>query len=175
MNKITLNNFNKIKSFFKELNFFDDMFLKWLENKISFSRNVDLCGVLKNEIILPYPNSVDNYINCIDIICDAYRLYLKRKKQIVDDFYLNTLKESIKRIYITENANDYYNLKYNKNISKNIDNYKKEELVGIALSFLISEEYESVRIFLVPDKYYFDKDAAKEKIKFELTYNYNIK
>ncbi len=171
----------KIITFLEKLCFFDRKFIDYMEDRVKFVRklndNLNNCIVnFKNEkmhdinLILPYPNSHDNFILCIEGFCEAYVYYLIKRKVNVDNNYLETLKESVKRIYIEENFRIDTIRSRDKKILKSLKRLNDEQIIGLALSFEISNGYMNTGCFIIPDEYFFDSDKALEYAEIELNY-----
>lgn len=173
--------YSRIITFLEKLCFFDKKFINYMENKVSFVRklndNENKCIVnFKNDminninLILPYPNNHNNFILCLEGFCEAYTYYLIKSKINVDNNYLETLKSSVKRVYIEENFTVDAIRSYNKNQLKNLKNLNDEQIIGLALSFEISNGYIATGCFVIPDEYFFDGNKALEYAEIELNY-----
>lgn len=181
MDKKTEKYYLKIIIFLEKLCFFDKRFINYMKDRVKFVRklnsNQNMCMVnFKNDKIyninltLPYPNSHTNFLLCIEGFCEAYTYYLVKRRVKVDNNYLETLKASVKRVYIEENFRVDTIRLYDENLLKILKNLNNEQIIGLALSFEISNNYLSAGCFIIPDEYFFDGDKALEYVDIELNY-----
>lgn len=181
MDKKSRKYYLKIITFINKLCFFDKNFINYMEDKIEFigKSNYNQNEYLLNfkhdkkdniNLILPYPNNHVNFLLCLDVFCEAYVYYLIRRNLILDNNYLETLKASIKRVYIEENFKASTIQLYNKEQLKSLKELNNEQIIGLALSFEISNAYITTGCFLIPDEYFFDGDKALEYAEIELNY-----
>lgn len=181
MDKKNKKYYDRLTTFLEKLRFFDKKFISYIENKISFVKDVgnnkDICVVTTKKgninnisLVLPYPNSYQNFILCLDGICEAYVYYLIKKKIKVDDDYLETLKMSVKRVYVEENLSEKIIRLYNISQLKALKELNEKQIIGLALSFEIANEYAATGCFIVPEEYFFDADKARTHAEIELNY-----
>jgi len=181
MDKKTSKYYLRIITFLEKLCFFDKKFIKYMKNKVSFVRKTDdnknKCIITFKDdkinninLILPYPNSHNNFILCLEGFCEAYAYYLTKNKIIVDNNYLETLKASVKRVYIEDNFTVGAIRYYNKEQLKVLEELNDEQIIGLALSFEILNGYITTGCFMIPDEYFFDANKALEYAEAELNY-----
>ena len=76
-------------------------------------------------------------------------------------------------MYIEENLKIDIIKHYDKELLKHLKKLNDEQIIGIALSFEISNGYRKTSCFIIPDEYFFDRDKALEYAEKSLNYKYD--